>query len=67
MSKETTTLAIVAIVAAAVGILLLGVAVVEADNIVKQIQAFAAFGNSGCPPSSPAANASKGRCFGHPH
>jgi hypothetical protein len=59
---DKTVLAIFAIVAA-VG--LAGVAVVEGDNIIKQIQAFA----RGCTlvggPGIQAFNASKGRCFGH--
>jgi hypothetical protein len=57
---DKTVLAVVAIVAA---LGLAGVVVVEADSIVKQIQAFAA-GYNNCR----AANASRGRCFGHgPH
>jgi hypothetical protein len=54
---DKTILAIVAIVAA---LGLAGIAVVEGDNIIKQIQAFAA-GRS----NSLAFNASQGRCFGH--
>ena len=57
-NMNKTTLALVTIVAV-VG--LLGVVLVEGDNIIKQIQAFAA----GCNGNGKAFNASKGRCFGH--
>jgi hypothetical protein len=58
---DKTGLAIIAIVAA-VG--LLGLVVIEYDNIIKQIQAFARGCENG-PAVSQAFNASKGRCFGH--
>jgi hypothetical protein len=50
--------AVLAIVAIVTAIGLLGVAVVEGDNIIKQIEAFA----RGCPVGTPAGNASKTRC-----
>jgi predicted PurR-regulated permease PerM len=53
---DNTILTIVAIVAA---LGLAGVVVVEADTIIKQIQALAA----GCPTTSKGINASRGRCF----
>ena len=54
---DKTVLAIVAIVAA---LGLAGIAVVEGDNIIKQIQAFAA----GCSLAHGFGfNASQGRCF----
>ena len=58
-----TTFVVIAIVAA---LAVLGVVAVTLVTIPIQIQqAEAAFGNSGCPTSGPAVNASKGRCFGH--
>jgi hypothetical protein len=59
---DKTVLAIVAIVAA-VG--LLGLIVVEGDNIIKQIQAFARGCENGFPNNARGFNASQGRCFGH--
>jgi hypothetical protein len=53
-----TTLAIIAIIAA---LGLLGLVVVETVNMPQQQQAFGA----GFPGTTPAINASKGRCFGH--
>ena len=50
------TLTVIAIVAV---IGLLGLVVVETVSVQQQAEA------RGCPPTTPALNASKGRCFGH--
>jgi len=54
-----TSMVIIAIVAA---LALLGVVAITIVTIPLQIQQAEA---AGCPPTGPAVNASKGRCFGH--